>query len=254
MNDLNSLHDLLDRALDDVQFPAGDVTAAIRTQVDVGRRRRRTRRAVGVVAGVALLVGALGSLPVLHHDRGAAPAKVPSAREDRFYPVGTLLPRDVAGLRVAVRSGPSHEPEPGPSQSATRGTYYSLERNGRPGYLLVITHDPARDPSTPGFYTNPKCPTPELPGFTCRSAVRPDRSVLKVSTARSQSQQEQGGPPWDGPSLDVTIVYPDHRVVVLSAITALDSPVQVTDPPLLTEAELVAMAGSQEWFAPDSVG
>ncbi|MFD0568546.1 hypothetical protein ACFQ0T_03680 [Kitasatospora gansuensis] len=43
-------------------------------------------------------------------------------------------------------------------------------------------------------------------------------------------------------------------MVVLSAITALDSPVQVTDPPLLTEAELVAMAGSQEWFAPDSVG
>ncbi|MER5863081.1 hypothetical protein [Kitasatospora sp. NPDC002040] len=250
MNEESAVHGLLDRALDQVEFPAVDPVAAVRARAQTARRRRRGRRALSAAVGAVVLAGAVLAVPSLRSDRESTPLRT----DDRYYPVGTLLPADVSGLRVAeLPGGPV---ESGPPNKAVRGTTYTFDRKGRSGFLEVNTVDPARGPGAPDLsemFTG--CPTALPPSRTCWSSDRHDGSVLEVSTVTSSSRAPQGeAAPWFGPVVGVTILYRDGRLVQLNAVTALGSPAPVTDPPLLTEGELIAMAGSQAWFGRDSVG
>jgi hypothetical protein len=291
MNDLNSLHDLLDRALDDVQFPAGDAAASIRARVEVGRRRRRARRVVGAAVGAAVLFGTLGSLRSAQFGEHAGPATGPgiasasgsatASASGKATPsangkatasavastpkngtgkkgpdlLAALLPTDVTGLTPTPRRGPfmigATMLFPA-SQLPVNSAGYRFQRAGKPVTFGVVTVDPGvaeqREVATAAMM-NCGSDGPD----NCQVTPRPDGSTLVVDVTDGVGFSDDTSE--NGVLIAVTIRYPDGRLVALTAQGTMAAGYGMPmGPPPFTEAELITMAESQDWFVAGAVG
>jgi len=215
------------------------------------RRGRRTWAVLGAAVCAVLLTAGITLGPSLLGSGGAVSATA-------YYPVGALLPSDVTDLRRVVlptESSTTTGTMTLPPETAVRSNVYSFTRDGRTGYLSVVTYVRSRANGIEAFAIDTGCPTPRDPtqrASICKTVSLPGGATALISGEGARETTSSGTPPWYGPSIAVYVTYPDNRIAIVSALSSFGSPTKVTTAPPLTQDEVMRMATSQDWFSPAS--
>ncbi|MEY9968724.1 hypothetical protein ABIA33_006811 [Streptacidiphilus sp. MAP12-16] len=252
-------HELLERALDELPPPQGDVVAAVLAGVRTQRRRRRSgytlasAACAAVAAGVITIAGSTGA----GHATSVPQQTTQGTRSQIPYPLDRLLPANVTDVRRISDFAPTGSPTaPAVKMPALQGGIFSFTRHGQTGYLRLISYDkphaPASEPlfALAGGACSKILPVDFQHGLTCRMTDLPHGATLEVLTQGPVGDKGWTTPSWEGPSYIAFVIYPDGREVLVSAMSSFGSSTKVTRTPPLTVAEVAAMATSPDWFAP----
>jgi len=236
-------HQLLEHALEALPSPQGDVIGSVLAEARIRRTRRRTRRAVG---SVALILAATGLVATVGPFGPGKQSDTVAASQVADYPVNKLMPHDVTNL---------HRLTGKPNASAIQGGVFTFTRHGQQGYLVFTSYDKPRAPIGEHFTIVASTCSQILPvnfahGLTCTMIQLPHGAQECLTTQVATGEKGYTTPPWDGPSNIAVVTYPDGRQLAVKVMSSFQSPTKVTRPPLLTLAEVSAMATSPDWFPP----
>jgi len=251
---------LLGLAVDGLAEPSGLGVHTLRSRA---RKVRRHRRAAAV-GGVACAVAAAVAIPLAvqggtaGHRTVQPAASSPAATaapEPMIDVLRSLLPADIGQVDPALDKalGPRllKQEQAGlvlQQQGKTFDGAYSLRRGGRTGVLVIeVTTD------QDGEYSVTPCGQP--PGQaappSCSNRTLPDGAKLSSWSSGEEREDPTAGSPMYGGAVFAKILYPDGRVVQISASRGADGPdgygPRLAEVPL-TLPQVAALVQLPVWF------